>query len=88
MVYPENIDSGHSNFKLDNRSGCHHCNLAHLQLHALNRLPLPPSFSISFHEIASWGDFKGLHFVVYIASRLSEALCPEGAESLTLQQPG
>ena len=34
------------------------------------------------------GDFKGLHFVVYVASRLCEALCPERAESLTLQQPG
>ena len=43
MVYPENIDSGHSNFKLDNRSGCHHCNLAHLQLHALNRSGLDPA---------------------------------------------
>ena len=29
-----------------------------------------------YHEIAS-GDFKGLHFVVYVASRLGQALCPE-----------
>jgi hypothetical protein len=41
-----------------------------------------------YHEIASLGDFKGLHFVVYGASRLGEALCPERAQSLTLQQPG
>ena len=34
-----------------------------------------------YHEIASWGDFKGLHFVVYVASRLGQALCPERAES-------
>jgi hypothetical protein len=30
-----------------------------------------------YHEIASLGDFKGLHFVVYVASRLGQALCPE-----------
>jgi len=41
-----------------------------------------------YHEIASLGDFKGLHFVVYVASRRGEALCPERAQSLTLQQPG
>ena len=41
-----------------------------------------------YHEIASLGDFKGLHFVVYVASRLGEALCSERAQSLTLQQPG
>jgi hypothetical protein len=29
-----------------------------------------------YHEIALLGDFKGLHFVVYVASRLGEALCP------------
>jgi hypothetical protein len=38
-----------------------------------------------YHEIASLGDFKGLHFVVYGASHLGEALCPQRAQSLTLQ---
>jgi hypothetical protein len=41
-----------------------------------------------YHEIASLGDFKGLHFVVYVASHLGRALCPERTESLTLQRPG
>jgi hypothetical protein len=36
-----------------------------------------------YHEIALWDDFKGLHFVVYVASRLGEALCLERAQSLT-----
>jgi hypothetical protein len=30
----------HSNFKLDDRSGCRHCNLAHLQLYTLSRSDL------------------------------------------------
>ena len=34
MVWPENIDSGHSNSQLDGRSGRRHCNLAHLHIHA------------------------------------------------------
>ena len=37
MVQPENIDSGHSSFQLDDRSGRHHCNLARLLIHALSR---------------------------------------------------
>src|SRR6516164_10159311 len=43
MVYPENIYSGRSNSQLGDRSGCRHCNLAHLQLHALNRSGLNPA---------------------------------------------
>ena len=39
MVYPENIDSGHSNFKLDDRSGRRYHNVAHLHIHA--RSPNP-----------------------------------------------
>ena len=37
MVQPENIDSGHSSFQLDDRSGRYHCNLARLLIHALSR---------------------------------------------------
>jgi hypothetical protein len=39
MVSPENIDSGHSNFKLDDRSGRRYHNVAHLHLDA--RSPNP-----------------------------------------------
>ena len=41
-----------------------------------------------YHEIALEGDFKGLHFVVYVASRLGQALCPDLVESLAIQRPG
>src|SRR4029077_12460650 len=38
MVQPENIDSGHSNFQLDTRSGGHYCNLDYLLVYlALGR---------------------------------------------------
>jgi hypothetical protein len=36
MVQPENIDSGYSNSQLGDRSGCCHCNLAHLLIYALS----------------------------------------------------
>jgi hypothetical protein len=39
MVWPENIDSGHSNFKLDDRSGRSYHNVAHLHIYA--RSPNP-----------------------------------------------
>src|SRR6516165_9221660 len=46
MVEPENIDSGHSSFQLDDRSGCHHCNLARLLIHALTRPNSKPATAI------------------------------------------
>jgi hypothetical protein len=51
MVYPENIDSWRSNFKLDDCSGRRYRSLAHLQLHALNSDdPIEPRFD----EKVSW----------------------------------
>src|SRR6516164_10623441 len=46
----------------------------------------PGNSIVNFKEIllprnCLGGDFKGLHFVVYVASRLGQALCPERAES-------
>jgi|SRR6478735_2346219 len=50
MVYPEDIDSGHSNFQLGTSSDRRHYHLAHLQIYLLNEpKPANPDSNTGSH---------------------------------------
>jgi len=74
-------------FVLVHRTLHHVQRIAHHLCGGTGQFQLSASREIQLPRNCLGGDFKGLHFVVYVASHFGQALCPERAESLTLH-PG
>ena len=75
-------------FMLVHRTSIMSNGIAHHLCGGTGQFQLSASREILLPRNCLGGDFKGLHFVVYVASRLGQALCPDLVESLTIQRPG